>query len=104
RHLAAIDQDRAVVRRQRPRQDLDQSRLSGSVVAHDRDDLPGIDLETDAADRPDAPEALVDLSELDERCADRAGHRSLRIRSRQVSSPRRNWSSSSAAMTRERWT
>ena len=59
----------ALVVRVQPRDDLDQGRLAGAVVAEDAGDLARPDLEVDAAQGPDGAVGLADVHHLDERLA-----------------------------------
>src|SRR5271157_291114 len=58
--LLAIDQDHAAGRRLHARDDLDHRGLAGAVVADQRDDLAGVDVEAEILDRDHAAECLVD--------------------------------------------
>ena len=56
----AVDRDGALVRRVHAREDVHQRRLAGAVLAEQRVDLAGLQVEIDAAQRLDAAEALGD--------------------------------------------
>ncbi len=60
---AAVQLDPAKGRLEDARQDLEQRRLAGAVVADDADDLAALDLEIDVAQRPE----FLDLVALDDR-------------------------------------
>ena len=62
-----FDLDTAFARLVRTRDDADQRRLAGAVVAADRDDLAGFDVEVDAAQRLDRAVALADADEAKQR-------------------------------------
>ena len=61
----AVQRDRAAVRSDRARQHLHQGRLAGPVLADDRVDAAGGDLEVHAVDRDDAAVRLAQLLDLD---------------------------------------
>ena len=50
-NIDAVDTDRAEVRIVEPRQEIDEGRLTGTVLADDRDRFAGLDLERDALER-----------------------------------------------------
>ena len=58
----AVDRDRPGVGGLRAGERLDQRRLAGAVVADERDDLAGVDLEVDVLERRHAAEALREPS------------------------------------------
>jgi hypothetical protein len=66
-HVPA-DLDGAGVRLQVARDDLHQRRLAGAVLAQQRVDLPGADLEVDPGERLHARERLRDAGDAEERC------------------------------------
>src|SRR3954466_1668707 len=67
RHLAALEEDLACVRRLHAGERLDERRLAGAVVAAERHDLGRVDGEARAAQRADAPEALDEAAGLEQR-------------------------------------
>src|SRR3954463_618003 len=67
RHLAALEEDLARVRRLHAGERLDERRLAGAVVAAERHDLGRVDGEARAAQRADAPEALDEAARLEQR-------------------------------------
>src|SRR4051812_13714873 len=67
RHLAALEEDLARVRRLHAGERLDERRLAGAVVAAERHDLSRVDGEARAAQRADAPEALDEAAGLEQR-------------------------------------
>src|SRR5262249_39114462 len=60
-----VDQDLAGVGRGHARHELDQRRLAGAVVADDGVHLARAQVEVDAAQRDDAPEALLHAADLE---------------------------------------
>jgi hypothetical protein len=60
RDRAAVDADLAIVRLEGAGENLDERRLSGAVVADEREDLALVYLYVDAAQRLDVPECLRD--------------------------------------------
>ena len=64
--LAAADVDVAAGRRDRARQNLDQRRLAGAVVAEEPDDLALVDRQVDVLERLDAAVELGDVLHADE--------------------------------------
>jgi hypothetical protein len=62
--LLALEDDLAAVRLVRPGDRLDERGLAGAVVADERNDLRGVDLEVDVGERLDRAEALRDLLQL----------------------------------------
>ena len=62
--LRAVESDHARIRLVRPRDDLDESRFAGAVVAGERDNLGRIDLEIHAGQRVNRSEALRDALEF----------------------------------------
>ena len=50
--IVPVEQDAAFVRIVEPRQQLDQRGLAGAVLAHQREDLAGVQLERQSAHRP----------------------------------------------------
>src|SRR4051794_30594020 len=67
RHLAALEEDLARVRRLDAGERLDERRLAGAVVADERHDLGRVDGEARAAQRADASEALDEAAGLEQR-------------------------------------
>ena len=67
RDLLSLDRERAAARRLGAGDDLDQRRLAGPVVAQQRRDLAGMDVEADALQRGDRAVALGDISDRQER-------------------------------------
>ena len=63
----AIDEDGALGRLEDPRQHPHQGRLARAVLADDRVDLPGQDLDVDAIHSNGTAEALDELAPLDDR-------------------------------------
>ncbi len=65
----AVEQHRAGVRRQKPREDRDQRGLAGAGEADDRDELPLLDRQIDAAQHlgplPHGAEALPDVLQFE---------------------------------------
>ena len=68
-HLAALDPDRAGVPLVDPGEDLHQRGLARAVLAHQRVDLAGAQLEARVLERLDAREALGDVGHLDQEIA-----------------------------------
>ena len=68
-HDLAVEQDLARVRDQRAAQGLDQAGLARAVVADDREDLAGVELEVAAGDRGDLAVALDQALGLQHRLA-----------------------------------
>ena len=66
-HALAVQEDLALVRLERARQRLDQRRLAGAVVADDREDLAGVELEVGAVQGDDVAEALDEPARLEDR-------------------------------------
>ena len=56
-----VDVNFASVRRDNPGEDVHQGRLAGAVLAQQRMDLAGIQVEIDAAQRVHAAEALAHI-------------------------------------------
>ena len=71
RDLLAVDADRPVVGRVDAGEHLHQRRLAGAVLADDRVDLAGAQVEVDAVQHLDADEALADARHLEQRRAAR---------------------------------
>jgi hypothetical protein len=71
--LHAVDPDRAGVLRVHAGEDLHQRRLAGAVLADERVDLAGAQVEVDAVQDVDAEEALADAAHLEQRRG-RVGH------------------------------
>ena len=65
--LVPIDADRARIRAIDARDDLDQRRLAGAVLAEQRVDLAGMDVEADVVKRPHAGERLAQALDLEYR-------------------------------------
>ena len=65
--LLAVEQVLALVAGLDPGDRLDQRRLAGAVVADERDDLTGVDLEVDVGERLHGAEALRHSLGLEER-------------------------------------
>ena len=80
-------------------EDVHQRRLAGAVLAEERVDLAGLQVEVDAAQRLDAAEALLDAAHLEERLSHGPGTRTTRGggRRRGARSPRPAGRPSSAA-------
>src|SRR6185436_18641495 len=87
----AVEPDLAFVRLQRARQRLDQRRLAGAVVADDREDLAGVELEVGAVQRDDLAVALHQTARLEDR---------LPVLRRHVARRCVSWSTDTARMTR----
>ena len=62
---AALPQERAFVGSVDAADQLDERRLAGAVVADQRDDLAGVDVELDVGQRLDRPEAFADPTQLE---------------------------------------
>src|SRR5215211_5681866 len=62
---AAVDHQRARVGRLRASEHLDQGRLTCAVLAHEREDLAGTDVERHVVDRDHTPKVLADAAERD---------------------------------------
>ena len=67
-----VDQHLAGVRLLDTADDLHQRRFAGAILAEQRDDLAGADVEVDAAERVNTRKALLNRPELEQR---RARHR-----------------------------
>ena len=65
-HLLAVEQDPAGVDREVPGQRLDQGRLARAVVADERDDLAGGDLEVGAVEGLDVAEGPAEPAGLED--------------------------------------
>ena len=63
--LATVHPHRAVAREEVAGDHLDQRRLAGAVVAHQPDDLAGLDRQRDVVHRLDGAEMLRDVDELE---------------------------------------
>ena len=68
--LLAVHQHRAGRRLVHAREDLDERRLAGAVVAEQAEDFARVDLQRDVVQDVDRAEGLVDVAELE----DRGGH------------------------------
>ena len=66
-NLPILEQDPAMRRREVARDDLHQRRLAGAVVAHEADDLAGLDREIDVGQGADGAEFLPDILQDEER-------------------------------------
>ena len=69
RDLLAVDEDRPLVRRVDPGHDLDERRLAGPVLAHQRMDLARVEGQGDASERLGGVEPLGDVDHLQHRDA-----------------------------------
>ncbi len=102
----AVDQDLAARRAHDAREDLDQRRLACAVVADDRVHLAGAQVEADAAQGDDAPEALGHVARLEDRIVTRprarGGVRGGRRRRRARLVGRRSHDGGEYAETRQR--
>ena len=67
RDRSSVDSDLALVGRRGAGERLDEARLAGGVVAHQRVDLAGVDGEVRPRERLDAAVALLQPAQLDER-------------------------------------
>ena len=78
-HALAVEVNLAAgIGRVESHHDLDERRLARAVVAEQADDLPPVDLEIDARERPHLSERLGDVPEFDDRRFAGAGRRWLR--------------------------
>ena len=64
----ALEVQLSLVERQVSGQRLDQRGLAGPVVADDRDDLAGVDVEVRSVERPDVAEASGQASRFEKWC------------------------------------
>jgi hypothetical protein len=69
RDLLALDGDRPLVRRVDPGHDLDERRLAGPVLTHQRMDLARVEGQGDALERLGGVEPLGDADHLQDRDA-----------------------------------
>ena len=74
-HRLAVDRDLAARRTVDAREDLDQRRFAGAVVAEQAMDLAELDLERDVAQRDHRAEELGDAAQLEEALIRTVGHR-----------------------------
>ena len=76
-----VDQDLAArIRLVGAGQDLHQRRFAGAVLAHERMDFAGMDLERDVRERPHAGERLGDVAHLEDRSGGVQGRPIMEIR------------------------
>ena len=75
----AVEEDLALVGRRQPVQDVHQGRLAGAVLAEQRVDLAGPDVEVDRVVCDDARVALRDAAHLQRGGGHDLGHGGLRL-------------------------